>query len=190
MASADDRARARSARPPTADWPAERPETDWPVDRPLTERDRERARERAERERKRAERAGRQRAAHPESEVAAPPAAERATRPEPEPAMPADRERATRAERQRPRKTRAGSVWVAISAFAVVLVLLIIFIAQNAHNVKISFLAWSGQFPLSIALLIAAVGAAIITLMAGSTRIIQLRRQIRQQSKAPPVAGS
>jgi uncharacterized integral membrane protein len=186
MASADDRARTRSTRPSTADWPAERPETDWPAERPLTERDRERERERAERERKRAERAGRQRAAHPEPEGAAPPTAEGATRTEPEHATPAQRERGTRAERQRPRKTRAGRVWVAISAFAVVLVLLIVFIAQNAHNVKISFLAWSGQFPLSIALLIAAVGAALITLMAGSTRIIQLRRQIRQQRKPPP----
>ena len=62
------------------------------------------------------------------------------------------------------------------------LVVLLVFIFQNLHNVKISFFTASGSFPLALALLLAAVGGALIVLCLGSIRILQLRRTVRRRS--------
>jgi uncharacterized integral membrane protein len=68
------------------------------------------------------------------------------------------------------------------------LVVLLVFIFQNLHNVKISFFTASGSFPLALALLLAAVGGALIVLCLGSIRILQLRRTVRRRSRlaSPP----
>ena len=62
----------------------------------------------------------------------------------------------------------------------VVLILLIIFIAQNTAKVQISFFALEGQIPLALALLIAGVAGAIIAMSVAAARIIQLRRLVRR----------
>jgi uncharacterized integral membrane protein len=59
---------------------------------------------------------------------------------------------------------------------AVALLALIVFITQNLHPVEVSFLGWHGQFPLAVALLAAALIGSVLTLILGSTRILQLRR--------------
>jgi uncharacterized integral membrane protein len=59
---------------------------------------------------------------------------------------------------------------------AVVLLALIVFITQNLHPVGVSFLGWHGQFPLVVAVLAAALIGSVLTLILGSTRILQLRR--------------
>jgi uncharacterized integral membrane protein len=59
---------------------------------------------------------------------------------------------------------------------AVVLLALIVFITQNLHPVEVSFLGWHGQFPLVVAVLAAAFIGSVLTLILGSTRILQLRR--------------
>jgi uncharacterized integral membrane protein len=51
-----------------------------------------------------------------------------------------------------------------------------VFITQNLHLVDVSFLGWHGQFPLVAALLAAALIGSVLTLILGSTRILQLRR--------------
>ena len=84
-----------------------------------------------------------------------------------------------------PRRTRTGAAWVAISVGVVVLVALIVFIAQNTRRVDVSFLGWNGRFPLSVALLVAAAGAAVIVMVVGTARIAQLRlaaRRIRRST--------
>jgi uncharacterized integral membrane protein len=73
-------------------------------------------------------------------------------------------------------RTRAGTAWVLACAAAVALLALIVFITQNLHPVEVSFLGWHGQFPLAVALLAAALIGSVLTLILGSTRILQLRR--------------
>jgi uncharacterized integral membrane protein len=87
-----------------------------------------------------------------------------------------------------PRQTVAGRVWVSIGFAVVLLVLLIIFIAENSRDVTISFLGANGTLSLALAMLIAAVAGALITLLVGTTRILQLRREVHRQNKAtkPP----
>jgi putative membrane protein len=86
--------------------------------------------------------------------------------------------------------TRAGAAWVGACVAAVVVLALIIFIAQNVHAVKVSFLTLNGRFPLAVALLAAALAGSVITLVLGSTRIVQLRRTARRFRRERPVASA
>lgn len=79
--------------------------------------------------------------------------------------------------------SRAGRLWMGLLPALIFLILLLVFIFQNLHNVKISFFTASGSFPLALALLIAAVGGALIVLCLGSIRILQLRRTVRRRSR-------
>lgn len=79
-----------------------------------------------------------------------------------------------------PRATIAGRVWIAIGIAALLLVLLIIFIAENSRRVTISFLGADGSLSLALAMLISAVAGVVITLLAGTARILQLRREVRR----------
>jgi uncharacterized integral membrane protein len=72
-------------------------------------------------------------------------------------------------------------MWVALCATAVVLVALIVFLLQNTRSVQVSFLWMEGSAPLAITLLIAAVGAALVTALLGTVRITQLRRVARRR---------
>lgn len=80
--------------------------------------------------------------------------------------------------------TRAGMIWVAVSAGLVLLVLLIIFILQNQDRVTVHYLGVAGELSLGMALLIAAVAGGILVAIAGAARILQLRSQ-RRQPPAP-----
>lgn len=82
-----------------------------------------------------------------------------------------------------PKVTVAGRVWVAIGIAVVVLVLLIIFIAENSRKVTISFLGAHGTLSLGLTMLIAALAGVVITLLVGSTRILQLRREVRRHRR-------
>ena len=74
-------------------------------------------------------------------------------------------------------------VWVVVVALVVVLLLLVIFIAQNTQSVRVSFLGWDGNPPLSVALLIAAAAGLVVTATAGTLRIWQLRRRVRRTTR-------
>ena len=84
---------------------------------------------------------------------------------------------------QVPRSSRTGRVWVAVCAAAILAVLLIVFMLQNTHSVEVNFLGMTGSTSLALMLLIAAVGAVLLTLMVGSVRIIQLRRAVRRRGR-------
>ena len=77
-------------------------------------------------------------------------------------------------------RTRTGAAWVALIAAAIVAVLLIVFLVQNTRGTEISFLWMTTTTPLAVALLIAAVGSALLTLIIGTARITQLRRLVRK----------
>jgi uncharacterized integral membrane protein len=81
----------------------------------------------------------------------------------------------------RVRHTRTGAAWVALAVAALIAVLLIVFLAQNTRSTEISFLWMTASTPLAVALLIAAVGSALLTLVLGTARIAQLRRLVRKQ---------
>jgi uncharacterized integral membrane protein len=81
------------------------------------------------------------------------------------------------------RASRAGRAWFGVVALAVILILLIIFIAQNTRSVTVTFLGWEGDTSLAVALLIAAVAGLIIAAVAGSLRILQLRARVRRDRK-------
>lgn len=89
--------------------------------------------------------------------------------------------------RTRAQPTAAGRVWVAIVVAVILLVLLIIFIAENSGDVTISFLGANGTISLALAMLISAVAGALITLLVGTARILQLRREVRRRSRRQPV---
>jgi uncharacterized integral membrane protein len=79
--------------------------------------------------------------------------------------------------------TRAGRLWMALVPALVFLVVMLVFIFQNLHNVKISFFTASGSFPLALTVLLAAIVGALIVLCLGSIRILQLRRIVRRRSR-------
>jgi len=68
-------------------------------------------------------------------------------------------------------------------AAALALVLLVIFLVQNAHPVDVSFLGGHLQVSLAVAMLIAAVAGALIVGAAGAARIAQVRRSARRDSR-------
>jgi lipopolysaccharide assembly protein A len=81
------------------------------------------------------------------------------------------------------RRTRISGVWIASGLFALVLLLLLIFILENSAKVKISFFGASGHLPLGVALLFAAVLGILLVALPGTARIVQLRRTARQHRK-------
>ena len=80
----------------------------------------------------------------------------------------------------RVRGTRTGRIWVGVCAAALITVALIIFMVQNTHTVRVTFLGLTGSTSLALMLLIAAVGGILLTLILGSARILQLRHAVRR----------
>lgn len=78
-------------------------------------------------------------------------------------------------------RTRAGAAWVGLTAATILAVALIVFIAQNTRGVEISFLWMSGNTSLALTLLIAVVSGVLLTVVLGTARIVQLRRQLRRR---------
>jgi uncharacterized integral membrane protein len=78
------------------------------------------------------------------------------------------------------RGSRTSGFWAAVVALGVLLLLLIIFIAQNTRRTTVSFLAWDGNVPVAVALLIATVSGLFLAGLAGTLRILQLRRRVRR----------
>jgi len=81
------------------------------------------------------------------------------------------------------RRTRISGAWFAIGAFAVVLLLLLIFILQNSHTVEVSYFGAHGHLSLGVALLLAAVAGVLLTVLVGAARIIQLRAVARRHRR-------
>jgi uncharacterized integral membrane protein len=84
----------------------------------------------------------------------------------------------------RRRPTRISSLHVGLVTAAVLLVLLVVFLVQNARTVEISFLGAHLRVSLAVAMLAAAVAGALITGAAGTARIAQLRRSRRTSDAA------
>ena len=82
-------------------------------------------------------------------------------------------------DRGKVRRGAFSALWVGLVAVAVVLILLIIFIAQNLDRVTIHFLGFSGSLPVGLVALISAVIGVLIAAIPGSVRILQLRKALK-----------
>jgi uncharacterized integral membrane protein len=107
------------------------------------------------------------------------PATEPAHTPPPAPGPTSGRSSAGKPAKDPLRGSRTSGLWASVIALGLVLLLLIIFVAQNTQKVNVSFLGWDGQTPLAVALLIATTAGLFIAAVAGSLRILQLRRRVR-----------
>ena len=81
------------------------------------------------------------------------------------------------------RRTRIGGTWVAAALFAVVLLLLLIFILENSQSMSTGYFGTHGHLPLGVALLLAAVLGVLLVVIPGTARIIQLRITARRHRR-------
>jgi uncharacterized integral membrane protein len=78
---------------------------------------------------------------------------------------------------------------VGIAVGVVLMVLLVVFLLQNTAPVEVAFFGMQGTAPLAVALLIAGIGFALVTLVVGTTRIGQLRRRVNADARARRAAS-
>jgi putative membrane protein len=82
-------------------------------------------------------------------------------------------------------RTRISGIRTSVIAAVAGLVVVMIFIIQNAHAVNLSFLGAHLRLSLAVALLLAAIAGALIMAAAGTARITQLRRIMRRDRRRP-----
>lgn len=68
-------------------------------------------------------------------------------------------------------------------AGAIVLILLLIFILENTQSVRVGWLGLHGRIALGVALLLAAIGGALLVGLVGAARIFQVRRYARHRGR-------
>jgi uncharacterized integral membrane protein len=81
-------------------------------------------------------------------------------------------------------RTRAAALWSSLALGFLILIILLIFIAQNTESAQFAFLGWRWSLPLGVALLAAAVAGGLLTVAVGAVRIFQLRRAAKKNLKA------
>jgi len=78
------------------------------------------------------------------------------------------------------RGSRTSRSWLAVAALALILVMLLVFVAQNTARTAVRFLGWTWHPPLAVAMLAGVVAGMLLAVVAGSLRIWQLRRRVRR----------
>lgn len=97
----------------------------------------------------------------------------------------------SRTEALPPHRTRIGALHMGLLAATLLLVLLVVFVVQNARPVDVNYLGAHARVSLAVALLLAAIAGALVIGVAGTARIAQLRRGIRRRARHPaPTASS
>ena len=81
------------------------------------------------------------------------------------------------------RLTRLSGLHSGLIVAAGVMVVLLVFILENAHSVSVRFLGADVRLPLAVALLLAAVGGALLVGTIGAARIAQLRRGAKREAQ-------
>jgi uncharacterized integral membrane protein len=72
--------------------------------------------------------------------------------------------------------TRVSAGWTAVVVAAGILVLLVLFIAENTQRSSVNFLWLHGRAPTSVVILVAATAGALVVVVVAIARILQLRR--------------
>lgn len=89
--------------------------------------------------------------------------------------------------------TRAAALWTAVIIGLLILIVLLIFIAQNTESAEFAFLGWHWSLPLGVAILGAAVCGGLLTVAVGTVRLFQLRKAAKRNLKAarrsPPLGA-
>ena len=81
-------------------------------------------------------------------------------------------------------RTRISGMRTGLIAAIAALIVVMIFIIQNAHAVNISFLGAHLRLSLAVALFFAAIAGALLMAAAGTARITQLRRIMRRDRRS------
>ncbi len=76
--------------------------------------------------------------------------------------------------------TRTSMVWTMVGTGVVLLVAILVFILQNGQRARVGFLMVNGTLPQGVALLF----AALLVLVAGAARVMQLRVVARRHRRA------
>lgn len=110
----------------------------------------------------------------------------RATIPPPPPGktIPPPPVKARRTPESAVHRTRAAALWVALTLGFLILIVLLIFIAQNTESAEFAFIGWHWSLPLGVAILFAAVAGGLLTVAVGAVRMFQLRRAAKKNLKA------
>jgi putative membrane protein len=83
--------------------------------------------------------------------------------------------------------TRTSMVWTMVGVGVVLLVAILVFILQNGQRSRVRFLMMSGTLPQGVALLFAALLGALLVLVVGAARVLQLRVVARRHRRADQV---
>jgi lipopolysaccharide assembly protein A len=76
--------------------------------------------------------------------------------------------------------TRTSMVWTMVGVGVVLLVAILVFILQNGQRSRVRFLMVNGTLPQGVALLF----AALLVLVVGAARVLQLRVVARRHRRA------
>ena len=107
-------------------------------------------------------------------------------RPGPEATAPGDAEPTTLPQHTI-EPTRTSMVWTMVGMGVVLLVAILVFILQNSQRVRVRFLMVDGTLSLGVALLFAALLGALLVLVAGAARVLQLRVVARRHRRVDQV---
>ncbi|MCH9642974.1 MAG: lipopolysaccharide assembly protein LapA domain-containing protein [Actinomycetia bacterium] len=80
--------------------------------------------------------------------------------------------------------TKAAALWGSLILGFLILIVLLIFIAQNTTSTEFTFLGWHWSQPLGVAIMFAAVAGGLLAVAVGAVRIYQLRRAAKKNLKA------
>jgi uncharacterized integral membrane protein len=80
--------------------------------------------------------------------------------------------------------TRTAALWSSLILGFLVLIVLLVFIAQNTASASFAFLSWRWDLPLGVAILFAAVCGGLITALVSAARMFQLRRVAKKNLEA------
>ncbi len=81
--------------------------------------------------------------------------------------------------------TRLAAAWWALVVGLLILIVLLIFVAQNTDSVTAHFLVFHWSLPVGVGYLLSAVAGAATTVLVGAARMLQLRRAAKKGSAAP-----
>lgn len=80
-------------------------------------------------------------------------------------------------------RTRAAAMWSSLAGGFLVLIVLLIFIAQNTESATFRFLGWHWSLPLGVAILGSAVCGGLLAVAVGTARMYQLRRAAKKNAR-------
>ena len=80
-----------------------------------------------------------------------------------------------------PTRTKLSWTWTFAALGAVVLVLLLVFILQNMQREDLEFLWFDFRLPVGVALLLAGAIGALLLVLVGASRLLQLRLAARRR---------